>query len=248
MRFFIFLKYKGTNYHGWQIQPNAITIQEILQTSISKLLGHQTEVIGAGRTDTGVHASYFVAHFDTCRMIDPVKLCSTLDRIVPRDISIDQIRPVRDGAHSRFSALSRTYKYFITRKKDPFLQETATHVWGPLDVPLMNEACALLFCYEDFTSFSKLHTDTATNNCRIYEAHWQEEGNILVFTIRADRFLRNMVRAIVGTLLEVGKGNITLDDFRNIIEAKNRCSAGMSAPAQGLFLVGIEYDNGILCD
>jgi tRNA pseudouridine38-40 synthase len=242
MRYFIHLSYKGTKYHGWQIQPNAITVQEILQKALSVLLKSNTEIIGAGRTDTGVHASYFIAHFNTNDSIDCKAICLAMNRTIPFDIAIHSIFQVADDAHSRFSALSRTYNYYISLTKDPFALETSTYIWGNLDVDSMNKACDILFEYTDFTSFSKLHTDTFTNNCHIMEARWMiPENNKLLFTIKADRFLRNMVRAIVGTMLEIGRGKYTLDDFRSIIESKDRSKAGVSAPAQGLFLCAIEY-------
>jgi len=242
MRYFINLSYKGTNYHGWQIQPNAITIQEILQKALSTLLKKETEIIGAGRTDTGVHASYFIAHFDTSDAIDTSSICFSMNRIIPRDIVIHSIYEVPNELHSRFSAISRTYKYYISQTKDPFALETSTFIWGKLDIKAMNDACNILFEYTDFTSFSKLHTDTATNNCQIMLAHWELiDNNKLVFTIKADRFLRNMVRAVVGTILEIGRGKMTLDNFRTIIESKNRSNAGVSAPPEGLFLCDIKY-------
>jgi len=243
MRYFINLSYKGTNYHGWQIQPNAITIQEILQKALSILLKKNTEIIGAGRTDTGVHASFFIAHFDSLIEIDTTTICFAINRIIPKDIVVHSICLVSNDAHSRFSAISRTYKYYITLKKDPFALETSTYIWGDLNLKAMNSACKILFEYTDFTSFSKLHTDTMTNNCKIMFANWEsiEESGKLIFTIKADRFLRNMVRAIVGTMLEIGRGKISIVDFRHIIESKNRSNAGVSAPPEGLFLCDIEY-------
>lgn len=247
MRYFIHLAYKGTKYHGWQIQPNAITIQEILQINLSLLLKKETEIIGAGRTDTGVHARFFIAHFDSSIEIDTNKICLALNRIIPNDIAIYSIFNVAEDAHSRFSAISRTYKYYISKIKDPFTLETASYVWGTLDIEMMNKASNVLFEYRDFTSFSKLHTETATNNCIITKAEWSiDENQKLVFTISADRFLRNMVRAIVGTMLEVGRGKISLNDFRLIIESKNRSNAGMSASPEGLFLVDIKYNFPLL--
>ena len=244
MRYFIKLSYKGTKYHGWQIQPNAITIQEIVQKALSILLKTETEIIGAGRTDTGVHASFYIAHFDCKEVLKTEEICLALNRILPIDIAIHSIYQVDESMHSRFSALSRTYNYIISRDKDPFSQETSTYVWGKLNVDAMNDACKILFDYTDFTSFSKLHTDTATNNCTILKAEWKEtEDNKLIFTISADRFLRNMVRAIVGTMLEVGRGKISLDEFKTIIESKDRSKAGMSVPPQGLFLCDIAYSN-----
>jgi len=247
MRYFIHLAYKGTKYHGWQIQPNAITIQEILQKNLSLLLKKDTEIIGAGRTDTGVHASFFIAHFNSIGEIDTNKICLALNRMIPNDIVIYSIFKVSEDAHSRFSAISRTYKYYISKIKNPFTLETSSYVWGTLDIEMMNEASKILFEYIDFTSFSKLHTDTATNNCTITKAEWNiDENQKLVFTISADRFLRNMVRAIVGTMLEIGRGKISLDDFRAIIESKDRSKAGMSASPEGLFLVDIQYNFPLL--
>lgn len=246
MRYFIQLQYKGTNYHGWQVQPNATTVQATVQDALSKILGQPMEIIGAGRTDTGVHASFFIAHFDTGNQVDTTRLCHSLDRIVPHDISIQKVFPVSDDVHSRFSAISRTYKYFINQRKNPFMIETSTYLWGNIDIDLMNHACKILFNHSDFTSFSKLHTDTATNNCHIMLATWETTDSGIVFTIKADRFLRNMVRAIVGTMLDLGRHKITLRQFEDIIISKNRCSAGISAPPQGLFLVDIEYPRGII--
>jgi tRNA pseudouridine38-40 synthase len=242
MRYFIHLSYKGTKYHGWQIQPNAITIQEILQKALSLLLKKETEIIGAGRTDTGVHASFFIAHFDTDNEINTTAITHAINRIIPFDIAIHSIFPVDKDTHSRFSAISRTYDYYISLTKDPFTLETSTYIWGEIDIDIMNKACAILFEYTDFTSFSKLHTDTFSNNCIIMYAHWEKtKKNKLQFTIKADRFLRNMVRAIVGTMLEVGRGKCSIEEFKRIIESKNRSKAGVSAPAEGLFLSAIEY-------
>jgi tRNA pseudouridine38-40 synthase len=242
-RYFIQLSYKGTLYFGWQIQPNAVSVQEVLQKTLSTVLRENVSVIGAGRTDTGVHASFYILHFDlTNKITEHERLIYQLNRFLPPDIAIQKIWEVDKDLHARFSAISRTYKYFISTKKNPFQSETAFLYTGFLDIDKMNDAAHVLFGYSDFTSFSKLHTDVKTNNCKIYEAAWKQENDHLVFTIKADRFLRNMVRAIVGTLLEVGKGKITIDDFKNIIESKNRGSAGTSVPAQGLFLVDIEYN------
>ena len=242
MRYFIYLSYNGTNYHGWQVQPNSISVQEVLEDRFSVLLGENIAITGAGRTDTGVHAARMVAHFDVEKIIEnPVLLVGKLNNFLPKDIAIQKIIPVRNDAHARFDALSRTYEYRITQQKNPFLSQLAYQYVHNLDVSLMNEAANALFDYIDFTSFSKLHTDVKTNNCKIMHAKWETKGDMLVYTIRADRFLRNMVRAIVGTLLEVGKGNCTIDRFREIIESKNRCSSGTSAPAHGLYLVDVEY-------
>ncbi len=241
-RYFLQLSYKGTRYFGWQIQPNAVSVQEVMEKTLSTVLRENVSVIGAGRTDTGVHALFYILHFDVINEIaEPEKLVYHLNRFLPDDIAIQKIWKVDNDLHARFSAISRTYKYYISIEKNPFQTETAFLYAGFLDIDKMNEAARILFYYNDFTSFSKLHTDVKTNNCKIYQAGWNREKDQLVFTIKADRFLRNMVRAIVGTLLEVGKGKITIEDFKKIIESKNRGAAGTSVPPQGLFLVDIEY-------
>ena len=245
MRYFIYLSYDGTNYHGWQIQPNANSVQAELMRGLSTLLRQDTEVIGAGRTDTGVNAKLMVAHFDTVSPLpSPEELTRRLNRLLPPDIAIQRIVPVKDDAHARFSATARTYQYHVSDRKDPFSRHYTYHCPFALDYEKMNEAASHLFDYTDFTSFSKLHTDTKTNNCRIMYARW-ENG---VFTIKADRFLRNMVRAIVGTLIEVGRGAITIDDFCKIIEKKDRCAAGSSMPGNALFLTDIEYPEELFRD
>lgn len=241
-RYFVQLSFKGTRYHGWQVQPNAISVQEVLEKAFSTILREKISVVGAGRTDTGVHASFFVLHFDTeNEILDTAKLVFRLNSFLPSDIAIQKIWQVTTEAHARFGALSRTYHYCITTEKNPFQSETAFYYRGNLDVAKMNEAARILLEYDNFTSFSRLHTDVKTNLCKIYSAEWQQEKNRLVFTIRANRFLRNMVRAVVGTLLEVGKGKLSLENFREIIEVKDRGAAGASAPAHGLFLAEVEY-------
>lgn len=245
-RYFIDLAYEGTNYHGWQIQPNGISVQECLMKALATYLRKETEVIGAGRTDAGVHASCMVAHFDYDGELDLMLLTEKLNRLLPPDISVFRIRKVRMKAHARFDAVSRTYKYYVTTVKYPFNRHLKYKVHGKLDFQKMNEAASVLFDYTDFTSFSKLHTDVKTNNCRIMHAGWTQEGEQdWVFTIRADRFLRNMVRAIVGTLLEVGRGKLTVEDFRRVIESKDRNCAGSSAPGHALFLVDVKYPQDI---
>ena len=245
-RYFLQISYKGANYHGWQVQPNAASVQEVMGKVLSTLLHENISVVGAGRTDTGVHASFFMLHFDTEKAdINTENFVYKLNSFLPNDIAVQQIRKVKSDAHARFSAVSRTYKYYLTTEKNPFTTETVYRHKKKPDIKMMNEAAKILFEYTDFTSFSRLHTDVKTNDCKIYQAEWIEEGNMLVFTIKADRFLRNMVRAIVGTLLEVGKGKISKDDFRGIIEQKNRKFAGASTPAHGLFLVDIEYPKDI---
>lgn len=241
-RYFAQLSFKGSRYHGWQVQPNAPSVQETVENALSTILREEISVVGAGRTDTGVHASFYVLHFDVAEEIwDPQKLVFRLNSFLPPDIAFQKIWPVSNDAHARFSAISRTYRYYITTNKNPFQTETAYYYHGKLDVDKMNEAAKILFEYGDFTSFSKLHTDVKTNLCKIFQAEWVTEGEMLVFKIKADRFLRNMVRAIAGTLLEVGKGKLFLEDFRKIIEIKDRKAAGTSAPAHGLFLVDVEY-------
>jgi len=246
-RYFLQLSYKGTKYHGWQVQPNALSVQEVMEKALSTILREKIAVVGAGRTDTGVHASFFVLHFESGKNdIDTAQLVYKLNRFLPPDISVSKIFPVNNDAHARFSAISRTYKYYISTEKNPFRTETSYRYTVPLDVEKMNEAASQLFDYEDFTSFSRLHTDIKTNNCKIYQAEWGKVGDQLVFTIKADRFLRNMVRAVVGTLLEVGRGKITVGEFKEIIEKKDRGAAGASAPAEGLFLTDIEYPKEIM--
>lgn len=241
-RYFAQLSFKGSRYHGWQVQPNAPSVQETVENALSTILREEISVVGAGRTDTGVHASFYVLHFDVAEEIwDSQKMVFRLNSFLPPDIAFQKIWPVSYDAHARFSAISRTYRYYITTNKNPFQTETAYYYHGKLDVDKMNEAAKILFEYDDFTSFSRLHTDVKTNLCKIFQAEWVTEGEMLVFKIKADRFLRNMVRAIAGTLLEVGKGKLFLEDFRKIIEIKDRKAAGTSAPAHGLFLVDVEY-------
>jgi tRNA pseudouridine38-40 synthase len=241
-RYFIQLSYDGTNYHGWQMQPNGISVQETIEKALSVVAREAVSVTGAGRTDAGVHASFYVAHFDTANTnLDNDKIIHNLNCLLPSDIAVQTIYKVYSEAHARFDALFRTYKYYLIKTKDPFSRHYAEKEARVPDLVKMNEAASRLFYYEDFTSFSRLGTDVKTNNCKVDMAEWVDEGNRYVFTIRADRFLRNMVRAIVGTLLEVGFGKITVDDFCKIIEAKDRCAAGASVPAKGLFLVDIGY-------
>jgi len=247
-RYFLQCSYKGTNYHGWQIQPNAVSVQEVFENALTKILREKVVVVGAGRTDTGVHASYFMLHYNVQNTIpEDFDLIYKLNSFLPADVAAHQIWQVLEEAHARFSAMSRTYKYFISTKKDPFKIETSYSFLKPLDIQNMNEAAKILFEFDDFTSFSRLHTDVKTNNCKIMQAEWHTENAQLVFTIKADRFLRNMVRAIVGTLLEVGSGKLSMEEFREIIKKKDRGVAGASAPAQGLFLVDIEYPDSVFC-
>ncbi len=242
-RYFLQLAYKGTHFHGWQIQPNAETVQSHVNKTLSILLHENIETTGAGRTDSGVHARYFIAHFDSQQpdLHKNNSLIHQINSILPHDIALQKIFRVNNDAHARFDAISRTYEYYISRVKDPFIREYSYYLSGTLDREKMNEAAGILFEYTDFTSFSKLHSDAGTNNCRIIEAGWDTVDSGIRFVIKADRFLRNMVRAIVGTLIDVGRNKITLIDFRDIIEQKDRGRAGYSVPAQGLFLTEIKY-------
>lgn len=243
-RYFVKLAYNGTRYHGWQVQENATGIQEIINKGLSFHVSENVNVVGCGRTDAGVHAREFYAHFDAEEEFTSDELRNLvfkLNRFLPSDIVVYNVFPVPVDAHARFDALSRTYRYIIAREKDPFLEDLSWLLYGPVDVEAMNEAAIKLYDHSDFTSFSKLHTQVKTNDCRIDHAGWKEEGHLLLFTIRADRFLRNMVRAIVGTLLDVGTGKITAEDFNRIIEARNRSKAGSSVPARGLYLIKITY-------
>ncbi len=250
MRYFLYLSFDGTSYHGWQIQPNGISVQETLQGALATLLQRPVEVVGAGRTDTGVHARLMVAHFDLDEATprseeDCAQLVYRLNKLLPRDISVAKMQPVADDMHARFSATRRTYQYFLHLRKAPFLRHYSWQVYGNLDFDRMNEAAQVLLEYEDFASFSKV-SDVKTTLCRVYEARWEPVqeavGEQWRFTITANRFLRNMVRAIVGTLIEVGRGRMSIDEFRQVIERRDRCSAGESVPPNGLFLVNIEYN------
>lgn len=242
MRYFIEFSYNGKNYFGYQIQPKDISVQEELEKALSTILREPIKTTGAGRTDTGVHAKKIFAHFDTTQDLSQ-QLVHQLNSFLPNDIAVYKIFRVNDDFHARFDATFRTYEYYISLEKNPFTQDSAWQHWRrPLDINKMNEACRILFDYEDFTSFAKLHTDNKTNLCSIYKAEWVQNGSELKFTVSANRFLRNMVRAIVGTMVDIGAGKIQPEDLRNIIENKNRNSAGTSAPAHGLFLVDVGYD------
>jgi len=243
----MFLSFEGTNYHGWQIQPAVLTVQQTLENALSLILDEKITSIGAGRTDAGVHAAIFCVHFDSHRSdIDLDKrLIFRLNNFLPADISIKSIRKVIPDANARFSAISRTYKYYIQKTKDPFKQLWSWHINYPLNVLLMNAACDILKKYSDFTSFSRLHSDAKNNICNISSAKWIEDDNEIIFSITSNRFLRNMVRAIVGTMVDIGYGKISIEDFKKIIEYKDRCKAGKSAPAKGLFLTDINYHENI---
>ena len=242
MRYFMRLAYNGANFHGWQTQPNATTVQETIEHAMSTVLRKPISITGAGRTDAGVNAAMMIAHFDCDAMPeDTAPLVRSLNSLLGKNIAIYTIFKVDDDAHARFDATSRTYKYFAHTVKSPFIYPLSWQCNPKLDFDKMNEAAKVLLQYTDFTSFSKLHTDVATNNCRITHAQWEPEGEQMVFTITADRFLRNMVRAIVGTLVDVGMGKITKSDFCRIIEQKDRCCAGTSMPGHALFLWDITY-------
>lgn len=245
-RYFIRFAYDGTAYHGWQIQPNAVSVQGVMTEKLQKLFGPEFHLVAAGRTDTGVHAREMFAHFDVPQAIeDQTLFAQKLDGMMPKDITVFDVVPVNSRAHARFDAISRTYEYWIGFHKDPFLERFFLRMHRVPDFDLMNAAANALFDYIDFTSFSKLHTDVKTNNCQIRQAFWEQRGDYWVFTIQADRFLRNMVRSIVGTLLDVGWRKLSLEDFRLIIERKDRCAAGSSMPPQGLFLTRVAYPDWI---
>ncbi|MDD7079197.1 MAG: tRNA pseudouridine(38-40) synthase TruA [Prevotella sp.] len=250
MRYFIYLSYDGTAYHGWQVQPNAISVQQRLNECLAKLLrGKNSDVTGAGRTDAGVHAHMMVAHFDVDELVDGKWLTDKLNRILPQDIAVSKVVRVRDEAHARFDAKARTYHYWIYTQKNPFQRQYATRITFPLNFERMNEAARYLLQVEDFTSFSKLHTDTKTNICHVMKAEWIEmENDVWQFEITADRFLRNMVRAVVGTLIEVGRGRLSIDDFKSVVAKKNRCAAGDSMPGNALSLVDIRYEPDIFIE
>ena len=259
-RYFIHLAYNGANYHGWQTQRIATevermeplvsglpTVQETLEKALSTLLRQPIAVVGCGRTDTGVHASDFYAHF--CVNEESKMKCQELvfklNSFLPPDIVIFDIFPVADNAHARFDATARTYQYHVSDRRLPFRQGQYCRIYFTPDLDKMNEAARVLMEYDDFTSFAKLHTQVKTNICHLSEAHWDEVGEEWVFTIRSNRFLRNMVRSVTGTLLDVGRGKLSIEGLREIIEKKDRCAAGVSMPACGLFLTRVEYEKTI---
>ena len=260
MRFFLFIAYDGANYHGWQTQPNGVSVQETVEGALETLLREKTPIVGAGRTDAGVHARRMAAHFDLteekfaslAEAASPFGkrvedwLADKLNRLLPPDISVLEVRRVRDDAHARFDACARTYCYYVSLEKGVFDRNYSMRLFNGLDFERMNEAASCLLQYIDFTSFSKLHTDVKTNDCRVSFARWSQlDESRWVFTITADRFLRNMVRAVVGTLIAVGRGQLSVKEFCEIIERKDRCSAGESVPAQGLFLERVDYPESV---
>jgi len=248
LRFFIELSYNGSAYHGWQNQPNAISVQEVLEKALSTILKTKIAIMGAGRTDAGVHASQMFAHFDFDGDFESKDLVYKLNSFLPKDIAVSSIFEVKPEMHARFYATSRTYHYKVSTSKNVFDYDFSYQVHLPLDLDAMNEACKILFEYKDFQCFSKSKTDVKTYNCDIKEAFWTKNNDQLVFTITADRFLRNMVRAIVGTMVNIGLGKLKLDDLHTIIKSKNRSEAGFSVPAHGLYLVKIVYPETIKID
>lgn len=243
MRYFIELGYDGAAYCGWQRQPATPTVQGTLEKALSTLLREEVETVGAGRTDTGVNASYYVAHFDCSQPVaDCAKLVYKLNLILPHDIAVSAVTPVADNAHARFDAVEREYTYYISQRKNPFRRFSAWQYYVPLDVGCMNRAAESLLRHDDFTSFAKLNSNNKTNICRLSHALWQQDNQATMrFTIRADRFLRNMVRAIVGTLVDVGRGRYTPEQFEDIIRSRDLSRSSAGAPAQGLFLSDIRY-------
>jgi tRNA pseudouridine38-40 synthase len=260
-RYFVEISYKGTAYHGWQKQQNAVSVQETLDRALSTVLGESIETLGCGRTDTGVHASQFFAHFDTdiaishepratsdeelearsSQLIAEYKLIESVNALIGYDIAVKRFIKVADDAHARFDADSRSYEYHMHLKKDPFLTDYSYHYRWDLDMDRMNEAAKILFEYKDFSCFSKSNTQVKTFLCDIKQAEWKANNDRFIFYISANRFLRNMVRAIVGTLIEVGKGNMDLQGFRDVLDSKNRSEAGVSVPAEGLYLTKVQY-------
>lgn len=241
-RYFIFFAYDGTSYHGWQRQPNAMTVQERMEDVMRMLLGRKVNLVAAGRTDTGVHARRMAAHFDVETEVDCRWLAFKLNCLLPQDIAVSSVVPVRENAHARFSARRRTYRYHLYLKKDPFCRDYACRYYYDLDFPLMNRAALMLKSHTHFGSFCKAGSDNKTDICHIEEVRWMPEGPVSwVFEITADRFLRNMVRAIVGTLIEVGKHRLTLEAFEQVIRAGDRRASGESMPACGLFLENVDY-------
>lgn len=244
MRYFVELQYDGRAYCGWQRQREQPSVQQTIEQALTTLLREPTEIVGAGRTDTGVHAAYYVAHFDTPRAIrDPEQFRYKLNRILPPDIALHSIIAVDERAHARYSAVEREYRYYIEQRKNPFTRSHLWHYAVALDIEQMNRAAAVLVEERDFTSFAKLHADNKTNICRVTKAEWRmQPDGVLCFTIRADRFLRNMVRAIVGTLVDVGRGRYTVEEFAAIVRSRDLSRSSGSAPADGLYLYDVRYD------
>ncbi len=246
MRYFVDIAFNGKNYHGWQIQPNAHSVQGAMEEIFSTFFRTEIKITGAGRTDTGVHASQMIAHFDIEQGIDDLEeVVFRLNSFLPKDIAITEMYRVHDEAHARFDAVEREYQYGIVLSKDPFRFEVAHRIFQKADVEKMNEAAKLLLGHQDFQCFSRSNTDVKTYYCDVKQASWELDDDFLVFTIVADRFLRNMVRAVVGTLLDIGFGKLNSNDLKEIIDSKDRSKAGASAPAHGLFLTRVTYPEGI---
>ena len=247
MRYFIWFGYDGTHYHGWQIQPNGVTVQSELQRCLSLLMREEVSVTGAGRTDAGVHAREMAAHFDTEQQLDATQLVKKLNGLLHEDIAVYRIEPVADDLHARFSATSRTYHYYVHTRKSPFLNQYSLELHYQLDYSLMNEAGRILMEYEDFGAFCKAGSDVKTTLCKVTRAQWvQTSPTTWYFVITANRFLRNMVRAVVGTLFEIGRRRMTEQQMAEVIASHDRCRAGHSAPAEGLSLVEIKYPTNIV--
>ncbi len=244
MRYFFEISYKGTNYHGWQIQKNAITVQEVIQEKLKQLMGYVIEIVGSGRTDTGVHAIQQFFHADFQGIINTSQFKYSMNAILPNDIIIKAIRKVSVDAHARFDALSRRYKYVVILQKDPFQLDEVFIYHHSVDIDKLNEVTNILIGRHDFKSFSKVKTQVSNFKCNIYSAYWQKEGASFVFYIQANRFLRGMVRAIVGTLLMVNEGKINAEKFNDILHSRTRQNAGRSVPAEGLYLSEIKYPDG----
>ncbi|ADR22109.1 tRNA pseudouridine synthase A [Marivirga tractuosa] len=245
MRYFFTIAYKGTQYHGWQKQPNAIGVQQKIEEVFSTILNQKSEIVGSGRTDSGVHATAQVFHFDYSGELDPLQLVFKANKMLPKDVALKHAKLVKEEAHARFDAESRAYQYHIVTEKNPFAIDQAYFFTQELAIEKMNLAAEKLLNYQDFESFSKVKTDVFTFNCSIFEAIWKQEVDSLVFHIKANRFLRGMVRAIVGTLLDVGQHKISIENFEEIIKAKNRKSAGRAVPAHGLYLTEVQYPKDI---
>lgn len=247
MRYFLELRYDGAAYCGWQRQPDQPSVQQTLERALATLLREPVAATGAGRTDTGVNASYYVAHFDVGKPVeDAAQLVRKLNFMLPGDIAVGTLTPVSDNAHARFDAREREYRYFIELRKNPFSRGGTWQYYRPLDLERMNRAAASLTDYDDFTSFAKLNSNNRTNICRLTQAAWSvDERGVWCFTIRADRFLRNMVRALVGTLVDVGRGRYTPEEFRTIVESRDLSRSSAGAPAQGLFLTDVRYPEAV---
>ena len=244
MRYFAELSYKGTAYCGWQRQPNAPSVQQTIEEALSTILREQVEIVGAGRTDTGVHAAFYVAHFDTASpIVEPEKFVYHLNALLPEDMAVSRLYAVGDDAHARFDATEREYRYYVQRHKDPFTRATTWQLTAPLDLEAMNKAAEVLLRTEDFTTFAKLGSNNTSNICHIYRAEWVEiECGMVVFIFRANRFLRTMVRAVVGTLVDVGRGKITPEEFADIVASRDLSRSSSSAPAPGLFLTVVKNE------